>query len=441
MLHAFTTYVQEAGLLRKGGNYIVACSGGVDSVVLAHLCYKAGYTFSIAHCNFNLRGDESKRDEAFVQALAQQYNVPFYVVQFQTEAYGEMKKLSVQEAARELRYNWYEKLRKEKGATYTLLAHHANDNIETVVMHFFRGTGLHGLTGMEMVAPHSRCLRPLLPFTRTQIMDYARAEGLSWVEDSSNSSNKYTRNFFRNSLLPAVQKIYPQAEENILSNIERLTKVEKLYTPLVEKLCNRLLQKNGDGYKVALNHLAQYTDTSLPYELFKKFGFTEGGVAEIMKLSGSESGRYVHNDNYRVLKNRAWLLIMPHANPLSEPILIEKGTKKASLPIGVIEIKTIPVAAFTLNTSKVVAQVAAKEIQFPLLLRRWKEGDYFYPLGMPKKKKLARFFIDQKMAASDKENIWVVESNKRIVWVIGHRIDDRFKVAPHTEEILQLSLH
>jgi tRNA(Ile)-lysidine synthase len=212
VLPAFQDYLKRTFLLQPHYHFLVAVSGGIDSVVLCELCHQAAVPFAIAHCNFGLRGAESDRDEAFVRRLGERYGVPLHVKRFDTVAYGVLKKLSIQEAARELRYNWFETVRLETGAPYVFLAHHANDNMEWMLMNLFRGTGLHGLTGMPEQADRARCLRPLLQHTRKEIEQFASEKGLQWVEDSSNASRKYTRNFFRNEIIPAVKKVYPQAE-------------------------------------------------------------------------------------------------------------------------------------------------------------------------------------------------------------------------------------
>jgi tRNA(Ile)-lysidine synthase len=440
LLEAFHTYLKNNYLLQPHFHFIAACSGGVDSVVLCELCYQSRLHFSIAHCNFGLRANESDRDEAFVRQLGERYNVPVFVKHFNTEGYGSLKKLSIQEAARELRYQWFEQLRNEQTAAYVLLAHHANDNIETVLMNFFRGTGLHGLTGMPERVDAAHCLRPLLHHTRKEIEAFAAENGLTWVEDSSNTSTKYTRNFFRNEIIPAVQNVYPQAEANVLHTVERLKKTEALYTVLVDGLLKKLLLQEGNETKIPINKLIPYAGTSLLYEVFKKFGFSEKQLPEIIKLADSRSGSVVQNEQYRIIKHNKWFIITPFQVAEAATFVIEAGTKKVKLPNGELRLTTIEKEHFRLNKSPFTAQLDFGEVVFPLLVRRWKEGDYFYPLGLRKKKKLARFFIDLKLSVTEKEKIWVLESASRIVWVVGYRIDDRVKVTATTQTILQLTI-
>jgi tRNA(Ile)-lysidine synthase len=424
----------------RNQRFLAAVSGGVDSVVLCELCKQSGIQFVIAHCNFQLRGEESERDENFVRGLAEKYGVEVFVKRFQTEAYANEKKISIQEAARELRYNWFVEIKKEQGFSFTLLAHHADDNIETLLMSFFRGTGLQGLTAMpEENLDEKFFLRPLLGVRRKEIIEFAEQNNLQWMEDSSNASSKYTRNFFRNELLPAIKKVYPQAEENLLNNIDRFKQINALYQNSVEELKKRVCEQYASEIRIPILKLMKYRHTSLIYEIIKDYGFGEKQVEEVIKLAEAESGKFIENDSYQIIKHRNWLIIAPRSE-IADTIAIEEGMEAVCFSGGKLELKNISKEKFHLQKKETVAQLDAKHIEYPLLLRKWKQGDYFYPLGMRKKKKLARFFIDQKLPKNQKENIWVLESNKKIIWIVGMRIDDRFKVTELTKEILSISL-
>ncbi len=420
--------------------FLAAVSGGIDSVVLCELCKQVGLKFSIAHCNFQLRGEESERDEQFVRKLGEKHGVEVFVKKFDTEAFANEKKLSIQEAARELRYDWFVQLRKEKGFVFTLLAHHADDNIETLLMNFFRGTGLQGLTAMpEENLDEKYFLRPLLALRRKEIIEFATVHQLQWIEDSSNASSKYTRNFFRNELLPAIKKVYPQVEENLLDNIERFKKANALYQNFVDELKKKVCESFASEIRIPVLKLMKYSDTSLIYEIIKDYGFGERQVDEVLKLADAESGKFIGNDGYQIIKHRNWFIIAPKA-VTADTIAIEEGMENISFNGGRLELKMFAREKFHLQKKESIAQLDLKHIEFPLLLRKWKRGDYFYPLGMRKKKKLARFLIDQKLPKNQKENIWVLESNKKIIWVVGMRIDDRFKVMDSTKKVLSVSL-
>jgi tRNA(Ile)-lysidine synthase len=434
----FTRFFKERNLLQR--KFLAAVSGGIDSVVLCELCKQCGIQFSIAHCNFQLRGEESERDEKFVRSLGEKYGVEVFVKKFDTNAFVEEKKISIQEAARDLRYDWFVQLKKEKGFSFTLLAHHADDNIETLLMNFFRGTGLQGLTAMpEENLDEKFFLRPLLEVRRKEIIEFAKQNNLQWVEDSSNASSKYTRNFFRNELLPAIKKAYPQVEENLLGNIERFKKTNVLYQTSVEELKKKVCEQYASEVRIPILKLMKYQHTSLIYEIIKDYGFGEKQVEEVIKLAGADSGKFIENYQYQIIRHRNWFIIAPKTI-IADTIAIEEGVEKICFSRGRLELKTIPKEKFHLQKKESVAQLDPKHIEYPLLLRKWRRGDYFYPLGMRKKKKLSRFFIDRKLPKNQKENIWVLESNKKIVWIVGMRIDDRFKITDSTKEILSINV-
>ncbi len=458
LLQRYKDFIKAENLFSTKDKLVLAVSGGVDSVVLCELCHQAGFDFMIVHCNFQLRGEESERDEKFVRQLGEKYKVEVTVKKFNTEQYAAEKKISIQVAARELRYEWFQELignmqyaigkegtQKKNtdcslpGANcYLLTAHHANDNIETLLMNFFRGTGLEGLRGIPEKVKEKKLIRPLLHFKREEIEAFAKENNLQWVEDSSNESSKYTRNYFRNELIPALKKVYPQAEDNLLGTIHRFSQIENLYSVLVGDLKRKLCKRKGNDIHIPIKQLLGYKNESLIYEIIKDYGFGEKQVAEVLKLTDSESGHFIENDSHRVIKHRHWFIIASRQTELSETVIIEEKDRTVLFPAGKLHIERTgnlkPEAVST------VAQFDAALISFPLLLRKWKTGDYFYPLGMTKKKKLSRFFIDNKLAKTDKENIWVLEMNKKIIWVAGHRIDDRFKITAKTKEVLKIAL-
>lgn len=439
LLQRFKTYIQSENLFREKDKLLLAVSGGVDSVVLCELCKQAGYDFAIAHCNFQLRGDDSERDEKFVSGLAVKYNVSFYVVKFETKEIAREKKISTQEAARELRYHWFEEIRKKNDYQYILTAHHADDNIETVTMNFFRGTGIKGIRGIE--PKHDRIVRPLLFARRSELEEFLKNNQLEFVSDSSNLKDDYTRNYFRNQVIPLIEKSFPGVNENILSGIARFREVESLYQQAITVHKKKLLEKKGAEVHIPVLKL-QKTEPlhSIVYEIAKEYGFTASQTGEIIALLDSESGKYVQSPSHRIIKNRKWLVIAPNEVEKADILVIEE-IGNWQCPMGNLQLETTLTSNLKSQTSNSLACLDADEIKFPLLLRKWKQGDYFYPLGMTKKKKLARFFIDQKLSKTDKEKVWVIEMDKKIVWVVGHRIDDRFKMTDKTQKILRISFN
>jgi len=438
----FFEQLKQTSFIQKTHKQLLAVSGGVDSVVLCNLMFVAGYDFIIAHCNFQLRGEESERDEQFVRSLAAKYGKEVYVIRFNTKDYALKNKLSTQVAARDLRYNWFRQLAfEEKKAGAIVTAHHADDNIETVVMNFFRGTGLKGLIGMDV--EFKEIFRPLLNFRKSEIIAYAKQQELAFVEDSSNSSSNYTRNYFRNELIPAINKVFPNVEENVLKNIQRLTEVEQVYNEAINQYKLKLIEYKGKEEHIPILKLQKLKSfRTILWEIIKEKGFTAGQVDEVIKLMEGNNGSFIECKTHRIIKNRRWLIIAERTNEEENLHLVITENDKAIKFAGAeLEIKKhIPINNFSISTDKSIAAFDADDIKFPLLLRRWKQGDYFYPLGLNKKKKLSKFFIDQKLSKIEKEKVWVLEMNKKIIWVVGHRLDDRFKIKESTKEVLKITL-
>lgn len=445
LLLQFQNSIKQQNLFSTKDKLLLAVSGGIDSVVLCELCKRAGYNFVIAHCNFQLRGEESDRDELFVRQLAKKYGVEAEVKKFDTDKFAAENKLSTQEAARELRYSWFKELINQSSDTpinIVLTAHHADDNNETLLMNFFRGTGLHGLTGIPPSINYIR--RPLLSFFKAELLDFAQENKLEFVEDSSNQSSKYTRNFFRNEIIPAISKVYPQVKDNLQDNINRFKEIESLYQFSVGELKKNLCKQKGKEVHIPVKQLMAYNNRALIYEIISAYGFNEKQVDEVIKLAESDSGKYIQSPtaDYRIIKHRHWFIISPVVAIESGNIIIEAGEKEIVFSLGTLHIETTLnlISPKARQTSNEAVLLDAKEIQFPLLLRKRKTSDYFYPLGMKKKKKLKRFLIDLKLSAPEKEKVWVIESNQRIIWVVGYRIDERFKITENTKTAFQLTL-
>lgn len=438
LLKKFKDYILQNRLFSPADHLLLAVSGGVDSVVLCELCRQAGHRFSIAHCNFQLRGAESERDEQFVRSLAERYSVQVFVNKFDTNSVAAAEKKSIETTARDLRYAWFQQLTDPATGspfTHILTAHHADDNIETVVMNFFRGTGITGLRGI--LPRQGAIIRPLLFARRKELEAFAATNALQFVTDSTNASNDYTRNLFRNRILPLVNEVYPDASGNLLDNIGRFGETALLYQQAINLHKKKLLLQKGNEWHVPVLLLLKTVPLhTVLYEIIKDFGFTATQTAAVAALLTSESGRYCSSATHRIIKNRQWLIIAPNQHTSAAHILIEANDRQVDFENGSLLIQThLP----QIIDSPQVALLDADMIRFPLLLRKWKQGDYFYPLGMRKKKKLSRFFIDQKLSLIQKENTWVLEMDKKIIWIVGLRIDDRFKITPSTKNGLQIS--
>jgi len=463
LLQRFKEFIQQQNLFHQKDKLLLAVSGGVDSVVLCELCKQAGYNFTIAHCNFKLRDNESERDKEFVKTLGDRYNVEVLVKEFDTQKYAEENKKGIQEAARDLRYEWFAEIvngqtsnvksendrsiHVSRFTSHVLTAHHADDNVETLMMNFFRGTGLHGLEGIPVA--HQYIRRPLLPFWKDELIRFAKENNLEFVEDSSNQSTKYARNLFRNEIIPLISKVYPQVKTNLQDNINRFSEIQKLYQISVNDIKRKLCKVKNDEVHVPIKQLMSYHNKALIFEIISDYGFSEKQIDEVIKLAEAESGKFIQSPAtpHRIIKFRNWFIISKAKSENAETIIIEEGTKNVQCSMFNVQFSTFQTSSLKPlqrspfgQTSDAVACLDADEIVYPLILRKWKQGDYFYPLGMKKKKKLARFFIDQKLSKTEKEKMWVIEMNKKIIWVVGIRIDDRFKITEKTKKILKISL-
>ena len=439
LLKEFQGYIKKENLFQPKDKLLLAVSGGVDSVVLCELCKQAGYDFVIAHCNFQLRGEESQRDEDFVNAVGKKYAVEVLVKKFDTENHAAENKLGIQVAARELRYTWFRELVANRSLDighWIVTAHHANDNVETMLMNFFKGTGINGLKAI--LPKQGNIVRPLLFARKEELIAFAQQHKLGFVEDSSNASGKYTRNYFRNELIPVLQEVFPQVEENLMDNLQRFREIEVLYQQSIDLHKRKLLEQKGNEIHIPVLKLQKTGPLhTVVYEIIRDFGFTTHQTDEVIGLLQSETGKYIRSSSHRIIKNRNWLIISPNETTEATNILIE-GEGSWQFTAGKLELKKLQTSNIKHQTSNNIAQLDATDIKFPLLLRKWKQGDYFYPLGMNKKKKLSRFLIDQKLSMPQKENTWVIEMNKKIIWIIGLRIDDRFKLTAKTNNLLQL---
>lgn len=465
LLEQFREYITTNHLFSLKDRLLLAVSGGLDSVVLTKLCVESGFPFELVHCNFQLREQESERDEEFVRALANTYVVPVHSKRFQTAQYAAENKCSIQVAARELRYAWFETLIREKGnpqdpaRLFLVTAHHRDDNIETVLMNYFKGTGVAGMRGM--LPKQGYLIRPLLFASRTMLAEFAEIEKLEWVEDSSNALDKYTRNFFRHRVIPLVEEKFPGAIGNIAENIERFRQIEFLYKESIAAHLKKLVEKKE--HEIHLPVLKwQKTEghETILFELLKDFHFTPAQTKEVLQLFESETGKYVQSATHRIFRNRAWLILSPLQPGETSHVLIEQMKTQVKFPGGtlqmeelsadsekgkmakekVLSVSNLPNEKTKKSLSEHTVQLSADDLEFPLLLRKWKTGDYFYPLGLNRKKKISRFLIDQKLSKTEKEKIWVLESNRKIIWVVGMRIDHRFRLQNPTKRILSLRL-
>lgn len=441
LFHSFANHWKQnfAASISDDSILLIAISGGVDSVVLAHLMKRAGFTCQLAHMNFQLRGKESERDEQFVATLAKQMEVHLHTKRVNTAQFAEDNKITLQEAARELRYEWFRELRQQIIHTgnnqlptkncWILTGHHADDNIETLLLHLMRGTGLEGLAGIQPLRKKQFLIRPLLPFYKNDLLGYAQENGLAFVEDSSNATNHYTRNKLRHQLMPVLQNIFPDVEQQLASNIERFREGLEIYRQAVDQQIDRISHWREDEKYVSvagwkkMNPLPTYT-----WEIIHPFGFHAAQIPEVIKLLESHSGKYCQSKTHRIIRHREHLVIAPLATTTTSLVTIDQGNTTMLFSGGKIKIEKVNFETIPTNAAANEIFIPIASIEFPLIVRRWQQGDYFYPLGLNKKKKISRLLIDLKLSATEKEKIFVVETNKKIIWLIGIRLDHRFRL-------------
>ena len=416
---------------------LIAISGGIDSVVLVHSLHTLGYQIALAHVNFQLRGAESDKDVNFINALAQELQIPVFIHKMDTNAYAVTNKVSIQMAAREIRYTWFERILEEKKYDYVLTAHHLDDSIETFFINLNRSAGLDGLTGIPQ--QNSKIIRPLLPFLRDQIVAYAKQNKLSWREDASNASTKYLRNKIRHDLIPILMDINPEFKKAFLASQKHLKKSQSLVHDYISIVKPTVWKESDDLIYISLKEILSLPNPDpVLYELLKEYGFTQWD--DVYDLVQAQSGKQVFSPTHFLLKDREYLIL--------GVINIEKREKtrekrqigdKFEIQNSEFRIETVAVEEFDsrLNNTEYIDK---SKINFPLFVRKWQEGDYFYPLGMEGRKKISDFLIDQKIAQIEKEKIWLLcDSNDNIIWVIGKRLDNRFKITKNTTEVLKIT--
>jgi tRNA(Ile)-lysidine synthetase-like protein len=435
MLEKFKNHLLQNFQFLNEKKLLLATSGGIDSMILLHLFQQLEYEIAIAHCNFQLRAMESFGDQNFIQEYADTHNIPIFVTQFDTQAFAQDYKLSTQVAARELRYNWFYELLETENYDYILTAHHADDNLETFLINLSRGTGLEGLTGIP--EQNENIIRPLLLFSREEIEVYAKENTIQWREDSSNASDKYLRNKIRHHLVPMLKELNPHFLSSFHKTQTHLQEAQLMVEDASIMVYQQVAKQAGDDIHFDLNQLLKLPNyQSYLYQWLKEFGFS--AWEDIYDLVESQSGKHIFSSEYRLLKDRDSLILSPiNFVDKKDSYLIEEHQKELNNPINLSFSK----ASEMHLVSNTTIFVDADKLEFPLLLRHWQEGDFFQPFGMDgKSKKVSKLFKDEKLSLLEKENTWLLCSNNQIVWVIGIRQDDRFRIDNTTQNILKIQL-
>lgn len=418
-----------------GKRLLITVSGGIDSMVLLHLFKRIDADITVAHCNFQLRNDESDADEQFVKDFTESNHIPAFFTRFNTEAFANDYKLSIQVAARELRYKWFHELLETKNLDYIITAHHADDNLETFLINLTRGTGLEGLTGIPK--QNGKIIRPLLDFSRDEIVEYAKSNNVPWREDSSNESDKYLRNKLRHDVIPVLKELNPSFLESFKNTSNYLKQSASMADDASRIVYRKVVSEDENQKKINLTELLVLPNyKAYIHQWLQPFGFSAWN--DIYDLVESQSGKQVFSENFRLIKDRDHLLLSPKLDEtVADEYFIPESAKEVNFPLR-LSFKDTKSMANGLNTT---IFVDAKKLTFPLVLRKWKEGDLFQPFGMDgRSKKVSKLFKDEKLSLIAKENTWLLCSANKIVWVVGIRQDERFKVENTTQHILEIAL-
>lgn len=427
MLERFHKYNTEKGLFRIQDKLLVAISGGVDSVVLCHLLKQYGANFALAHCNFGLRGEESNSDETFVEQFAEDLQVSIHIKSFSPIELSKERGISIQMAARELRYEWFKTLCIQKEYNYLLTAHHQNDTIETLLLNLTRGTGIAGLHGIQ--AKSSSLLRPLLFATKEELLNYANSNALSWREDSSNQSTKYYRNTLRLEVVPILKKINPNLEVTIQQSIEKISAAEQIFNTYIQGCKSEFMIKKDGSSRLIFAFLNEEDHPAVVlFELLKPFGFKYAQAKDIITHLKKDCGSLFYSRTHKLCIDRTELLI--HEKSLNDDtttLLIDHNSTSVVFDNKTKKIEIALHDSIEITSSSSSAYLNVKLLSFPLSLRKWEAGDYFYPLGMKGRKRISDFLTDRKIPLSLKSDIYVVTSNEELIWIVGYRIDERYK--------------
>lgn len=446
--------VSNSSLFNTNTPILVACSGGRDSMVLLHAFLQADFNnIYVAHCNFKLRGKESDDDQKFVEEYCKNFNLPFFTIDFETESYAKTKGISTQMAARELRYPWLEKIRKENLIHLIAVAHHQDDQIETVFLQILQGTGIRGLKGM--LPKNDKIIRPLLGQSRDRINQYVKEHQVPYREDSSNISSDYKRNFFRNEISPLFEKINSNYLQEVYDFTQRMHESAVIFDEQVQRIRTKVLHTWKEGYKLDIYFLINHPAcNTLFYEILHPFNLNKEQVTEIIQtIQGHKrknaSGQTFLSSSHRFILDRNALFILPLNTQLDYLTTYSKWPNQIIFNEYKISIQHKPINKVHIKNSKRYAYIDADKVTFPLTIRYPQAGDYFYPIGMNKtlnservgKKKVTKYFKDEKIALAERERTPIIFSEQKLLWLVGHRLDNRFKITDDTKEVIVLTIN
>ncbi len=438
MLSRFIDFINENQLFDPSQKVLLAVSGGVDSMVLLHLFEKSGFDYGVVHCNFQLRENDADEDEKFVRETVLQLGINSFFETFETEEYARLNAISIEMAARELRYAYFEKIRSENRFDFIATAHHQDDLMETFFLNLSRKTGIRGLTGIKVKS--RKIIRPLLFANRDEIERFASMNSIDYREDLTNNEVIYQRNFIRHKIIPLFSELNPSFKNNLIETIRNLKGVEEIYFDRINEWKNTVSKKRAAETIIQINQLLNipYPEILL-YEILSEFRFNAAVISQVFQSLKSDSGKQFYSPTHRAIKDRERLFITELPDKEKHIFYIEKDDLELFTPFD-IAIEKLARSDINITKEANVACLDFDKLEFPLLIRKWQQGDYFQPLGMDGYKKLSDFFIDQKTPLHIKENTWLLCSGSKIVWIMGHRIDNRFKITSETKLVYKIEI-
>ena len=439
MVEQFLRYIHEEKLFHSSQRILLAVSGGADSMLMLHLFSNAGFQVGVAHCNFKLRGKESDGDEQFVADYCDRHNLAFFVNHFNTEEFALQQGISIEMAARDLRYEWFNELLDQHKYDFLATAHHQDDVIETFLINLSRGSGIKGLSGIQQKS--GRIIRPMLFTCRAEIQNYCERMHIDYRTDSSNLETIYKRNLIRQQILPLLEEVNPAFRRNALKTIGNLNETAQLFQQRMSEIKAFVFSDDDQGAMIHIEKLQKLSPLrTILFELIRDFGFQAEQIDDIIDSLNKESGRKFFSESYRLVKDREFLLISPLKVRSDKVFYIEESCRKIDFPVHLTFERIERTRDFRFSTNPNVVDLDLDKLVFPLFLRHWQEGEYFQPLGMTGLKKLSDFFIDEKYSIPEKENTWILGTGNRLAWIVGKRLDDRFKITAQTQQVLRIRL-
>lgn len=445
MLEKFIQHIQSKNLANENDRILLTVSGGADSVTMLDLFAKSDFKFAIAHCNFKLRGKDSDEDEKFVEKIAEKYRVKCFSKVCHAQDYAEKNGVSIEMAARNLRYNWFDEVVEKYNFTKIATAHHSDDSVETILMNLSRKTGLKGLLGIPV--KNKNIIRPLLFASKDEILEYCKINNLEFRTDKTNFETDFQRNKIRHLIIPEFQIINQAFSQNVLQTADNLKLHKQLLEKYLKKFKKKCVLQEGEVFKIRIDKFRKYEPIELfLYEYFKNYGFNFSQIKDISQSLENQSGKRFYSDTHRLIKERDFLVLSRKSESKQLSFKISENqekfvAQKDQLDEIILKILKKNIEYTRIQTDEKIGFFDLKKIKYPLIIRKWEDGDVFRPIGMGgKRKKLSSYFKDQKFSQIEKENVWILESDDKIMWVIGYRIDERFKITEKTTDVLKVKL-